>query len=486
MEAAGDPSDGTSYDAAVIEVLLFILVALAIVILVTQIVMLRRPTEMDEAEAAPDPAREAAIAADLARRTAEALEPANERRAAALRNELSLQRGEQSQAAERLRETIAAHGSQSRAESASASASQRTELLESLQRLTAALDGQLGSIRLLTQQKLDETRILTQQKLDEMRGVVEEKLQKTLEERVGAAFRGVGERLEEVQRGLGEMRTIAGEVGDLKRVLTNVKARGAWGEAQLHSVLEDFLAPDQYEANAAIRPESNERVEFAVRLPGDGEATLLAIDSKFPREDYERLLTARERADFEATTSAGLALERAVRDAAQEISRKYIDPPRTLPFAILFVPTEGLYAELMQRPGLVDELQRTRQVTIAGPTTLAAMLVSFRVGFRTLAIQKRSDEVWRVLAKAKSEFNKFGEVIDAVRKHLDSAQSQLEKTGTRSRQIERALRSVEVLPERAGTALPSSDSAGELDAPDADRVQIPHEPRPLPDDREHS
>ncbi len=443
----------------VTDALLFILIALAVVVVVLQVLILRRASEVDEAP--HDPARDAAVAADLARRVAEAIEPGSDRRTAMLREELSRGREEQGRAAELLRAATAEHAAQSRGEAGRAMAEQRRELLEALQRLATSLDAQLGSIRTLTQQKLDETRALTETKLSEMRGVVEEKLQKALEERVGAAFRGVGERLEEVQRGLGEMRSLVGEVGDLKRVLTNVKARGTWGEAQLASILEDFLAPDQYEANAAIRGESNERVEFAVRFPGgpDEEPVLLPIDSKFPREDYERLLVARERADAEAATSAGLALERAIRDSAQEISRKYIHPPRTVPFAILFVPTEGLYAELMQRPGVVDELQRMHSVTVAGPTTLAAMLMSFRVGFRTLAIQKRSDEVWRVLARAKSEFNKFGEVIEAVQKHLERAQNQLSQTGTRTRQIERALRSVETIPEVDAPPLPAPGSA---------------------------
>lgn len=443
------------------DALLVLLVVLVVSAVVLQVLILRRASDADDSAEVADPARDAAIAADLARRTAEALEPANERRSATLREELARARREHSEAAERLRESIAAQSAQGRGESSLALSSQRTELLEALGRLTASLESQLGSIRSLTQQKLDETRALTETKLSEMRGVVEEKLQKALEERVGAAFRGVGERLEEVQRGLGEMRSLVGEVGDLKRVLTNVKARGTWGEAQLASILEDFLAPEQFEANAAIRPESNERVEFAVRLPGgsDAEPVILPIDSKFPREDYERLLAARERADVEAATSAGLALERAVRNSADEIARKYILPPRTVPFAILFLPTEGLYAELLQRPGLVDELQRTRQVTIAGPTTLAAMLVSFRVGFRTLAIQKRADEVWRVLEAAKSQFGKFREVLEAVQRHLERAQSQLSQTGTRTRQIERALRGVATLDEASARAILPLDAS---------------------------
>jgi len=465
-----------------IESLLIILLLIALGIVALQVMILRRASEVADAEA-PDPAREDAIAADLARRIAAALEPSGEHRARIVREDLSLARREQTEAAERLRESLAKQSGELRGETTTAFAAQRTELLRSLQQLTESLEAQLASIRTLTQQKLDESRLLTQtelekvrtltqQKLDEtrqvtekslseMRGVVEEKLQKALEERVGAAFRGVGERLEEVQKGLGEMRALVGEVGDLKRVLTNVKTRGVWGEAQLAAILGDFLAPDQYENNASIRPESSERVEFAVKCPGgaDGESVLLPIDSKFPREDYERLLLARERADAEAAASAGLALERAIRDAAADIARKYIAPPRTVPFAILFVPTEGLYAELMQRPGLADLLQRTLNVTIAGPSTLAAMLISFRIGFRTLAIQKRSDEVWRVLGRAKTEFAKFGEVIDAVQKHLERAQNQLTQTGVRTRQIEKALKGVEVLPEVEASTLPTSDRA---------------------------
>lgn len=463
-----------------VETLLVLVVVALLAVIAMQVLILRRASTDGT-----DPAQEAEIAADLARRVAAELEPAMERRGETVRSELANARKEAADAAERLRESLSKQAAETRAETGRAFTSQRNELLESLERLTTSLNAQLTSIRDLTQKKLDEartttqtelekvrslteaklneTRTLTESKLSEMRGVVEEKLQKALEERVGAAFRSVGERLDEVHKGLGEMRVVFGEVADLKRVLTNVKSRGTWGEAQLASILEDFLTPDQYEANAAIRPESNERVEFAVRCPSPGSAeggvVLLPIDSKFPREDYERLLQARDRADSEAATSAGLALERAVRDAAQSISRKYIHPPRTVPFAILFVPTEGLYAELMQRPGLADELQRCHHVTIAGPSTLAAMLISFRVGFRTLAIQKRSDEVWRILGRAKAEFAKFGDVLDAVQKHLERAQNQLSQTGTRTRQIERALRSVESIPEGEGPPLLGSDAS---------------------------
>lgn len=470
-----------------IELLLILVALLALVIIALQVAALRRASAARAEDAEPDPARDAAIADDLARRTADALDPRLERLGGSLREPLASLRTESADSARRLRDELQLQASNARRESADAFTAHRKELTESLDRLGTSLAARFESIRTLTQQKLDELRDANQKKLDEMRGVVEEKLQKTIEERVGAAFRSVGEQLTQVHAGLGEMRGLAGDVGDLKRVLTNVKTRGTWGEVQLEAILSDILTPDQYETNVEIRMGSNERVEFAVRYPGD-DATpvLIAIDSKFPRDDYERLLDARQRADSEAETAMGLALERAIRKSARDVFEKYVHPPRTLPMAILFLPTEGLYAEISQRPGLTDELQRNCRVLVAGPSNLAALLTTLRLGFRALAIQKRSDEVWKILGKAKDEFGKFGDVLAEVQKHLERAQLKLEVTGTRTRQIGRALKGVEALPagEEFGLLPGPDDRSGEAPAAESASPASQsraHESRSTPD-----
>jgi DNA recombination protein RmuC len=280
-----------------------------------------------------------------------------------------------------------------------------------------------------------------------MRQTVDEKLQTTLESRLGESFRLVSERLEAVHKGLGEMQSLASGVGDLKRVLGNVKSRGVWGEVQLAGILEQMLTPDQYEANVVVVPGSNERVEFAIRLPGAGDRpdvpVRLPIDAKFPREDYERLLDAQDRADAEGAAAAGLALERRIRDEARVICQKYVAPPHTTDFALMFLPTEGLYAEVLRRPGLVDALQREQRVVLAGPTTLSAILNSLRMGFRTLAIEQRSSEVWQVLGAVKTEFGKFAGVLEKTRKKLSEATSVIDQADVRTRAIERKLRGVE-------------------------------------------
>jgi DNA recombination protein RmuC len=283
-----------------------------------------------------------------------------------------------------------------------------------------------------------------------MRRTVDEKLHETLEKRLGESFKLVSDRLEQVHKGLGEMQTLASGVGDLKRVLTNVKSRGIFGEVQLAALLEQVLTIEQYAANIATKPGSDARVEYAIKLPGrsdDGTPVWLPIDAKFPREDYERLLEAQERADPEAAASAAAALERRIRAEAQTIADKYLSPPHTTDFAILFVPVEGLYAEILRRPGLFEELQRRHRVTVAGPTNLLAFLSSLQMGFRTLALEKRSSEVWQVLGAVKTEFDKFGDVLDKVRKKLDEASNQLDNTGVRTRAITRRLKSVQALPE---------------------------------------
>jgi DNA recombination protein RmuC len=300
-------------------------------------------------------------------------------------------------------------------------------------------------------------------KLEQMRATVEEKLQTTLEARLGESFRQVSERLEEVHRGLGEMRGLAAGVGDLKRVLTNVKTRGGFGEVQLGALLEQMLTPEQYARNVATRPGSNERVEFAVKLPGgpaEGTPLWLPIDAKFPVEDYERLLAAQERADAAAMEDAARALESRVRKEARTIRDKYVEPPHTTEFAFLFLPSEGLYAEVLRRPGLVEALQRELRVVPAGPTTLSAMLNSLQMGFRTLAIEQRSAEVWQVLGAVKTEFGKFGEVLAKVKSQLATASNTIESAEVRTRAMTRALKTVEALPtEQSARLLPP-------DAPD--------------------
>jgi DNA recombination protein RmuC len=334
--------------------------------------------------------------------------------------------------------------------------------------LTQGLDYANQSIRLMSNQtreqiielnqnvdrSLKEMRAGNEKKLEEMRATVDEKLQATLHTRINAAFQQVSERLDEVHKGLGEMRTLATGVGDLKRVLTNVKTRGIFGEAQLEAILEQFLTPSQYERNVEVEPGTGKRVEFAVKLPGTDETPLwLPIDAKFPREDYERLLVARESNDPAAAKAAEIALGRTVQASAQEIRRKYISPGFTTDFAILFLPTEGLYAEILRQPAVVETIQQNFRVIVAGPTTLAATLQSLQMGFRTLALQKRSAEVWNLLGAVKTEFGKFGEVIDKAQKQLDTASKTLGTVSTRTRAMQRQLKQVEAMPEEAAQKL---------------------------------
>lgn len=289
-------------------------------------------------------------------------------------------------------------------------------------------------------------------KLDEMRQVVDEKLQATLHQRLGESFKQVAERLELVHKGLGEMHTLAQGVGDLKHLLSNVKSRGMFGEAQLQALLEQVFTPEQYAVQVATRPGSRQVVDFALRLPGrqDGSSEVwLPIDAKFPTEDYERLLDAQQRADAVAVQAAQKALEATVRHEAKSIADKYLEPPHTTDFAILFLPTESLYAEVLRLPGLMERLQREHRVTLAGPTTLLAMLNSLHMGFRTLALEKRSSEVWQVLGAVKTEFDKFGGVLDKVRTQTQTVLNTLEHAQTRTRVMHKALRSVQALPESA-------------------------------------
>ncbi|MGB3747849.1 MAG: DNA recombination protein RmuC [Rhodanobacter sp.] len=314
--------------------------------------------------------------------------------------------------------------------------------------LGAEHEKRMGEVRATLEAKLGAIQQDNAAKLEQMRATVDEKLQNTLETRLGHSFRLVSERLEAVQRGLGEMQSLATGVGDLKRVLTNVKTRGILGEVQLGSLLEQMLTAEQYESNVITIPGSSERVEFAIRMPGqgEGERLLLPIDAKFPMEDYQRLLEAQETADIEAAAIAGRALEVRVREEAKRIRGKYIAPPHTTDFAVLFLPTEGLFAEVIRRPGLFELLQREHRVTVAGPTTLSALLNSLQMGFRTLAIAKRSSEVWALLGAVKNEFGKFGVVLEKTRKQLDTVRNSIDSAGQRTRAIERKLRGVETLP----------------------------------------
>ena len=298
-----------------------------------------------------------------------------------------------------------------------------------------------------------------------MRAPVEEKLQGTLEARLGESFKLVSERLEMVHKGLGEMQNLATGVGDLKRALTNVKSRGGGCEVQLGMLLDDMLAPDQYAQNVSIAPGSREIVEYAIRFPGktDDVPLYLPIDAKFPQEDYDRLLQAQESGIVAEVERAGLALERAIRTQANLIADKYIRPPYSTEFAIMYLPTEGLYAEAIRRAGLVSDLQTRHRVTLAGPTTLSVLLNALQMGFRTLAIEKRSSEVWKVLSAAKVEFRKYGEVWDKLEKQLATAQKTVSEAGTRTKVMERTLRGVEVLEVEGPMALPAPDREQEID-----------------------
>lgn len=351
----------------------------------------------------------------------------------------------------------------------------RDLLTERLDQNTAAqkerLDAVTASIRAHSQQavegqeklretvhgRLDRLREENAQKLDEMRATVDEKLQGTLEQRLGESFKRVDDQLKQVHESVGKMQDLATGVGDLKRVLGNVKMRGGWAEVSLGSLLEEAFTNDQFARNVAVKPGSDERVEFAIKLPGQGDGgqpCWLPIDAKFPIEDYERLLEASDLGDPIAVEAALKGLERRIRAEGGTICRKYVSPPHTTDFAIMFLPTEGLYAEVIRRPGLVSDLQRSCQIVVAGPTVLMALLNSLRMGFRTLAIEKRSSEVWQLLSEVKTEFGKYGKVLDKVKQKIDDASKTLEDdVGVRRRAIDRKLRNIEVLPEHEALAL---------------------------------
>lgn len=342
-----------------------------------------------------------------------------------------------------------------------AGAQLKTDVNALLTTLTQALTEQLNmtgnQLRATLHERLTEIQGDTARKLEEMRKTVDEKLHATLEQRLGEKFNLVSNQLEQVHRGLGEMQNLASGVGDLKRVLTNVKARGTWGEVQLGALIEQMLTPDQYDRNVRTVPNSRDLVEFAIKLPGKEQVVWLPIDAKFPKEDYERLMEAHDRADNEQIESAAKALEMRIKQEAKSIREKYIEPPYTTDFGIMFLPTEGLYAEVLRRPGLADSIQRDYRVIVSGPTSFSAVLNSLQMGFRTLAIEKRTSEVWNLLGTVKTEFGKFGDVIEATQKKLDAASRQFESVGQRTRAINRQLKAVEALP------VPGSDTIEMLD-----------------------
>jgi DNA recombination protein RmuC len=327
--------------------------------------------------------------------------------------------------------------SRNREEAGAAAKNQREELTKSLEGVRSIVDVRLRQLQ-------DDNA----KQIEKMRATVDEKLQGTLEKRLGESFKLVSERLEQVHQGLGAMQQLASDVGGLQKVLANVKTRGGWGEVQLGALLEQVLTPEQFARNVRTRDESNENVEFAIKLPGneDGAPVWLPIDAKFPTEDYQRLLAAQEKGDLDLVEQATKSLESQLKKSARDICQKYINPPKTTDFAMLFLPIEGLYAEAIRRVGLVEQVQRECRVIFAGPTTLAALLNSLQMGFRTLAIQQRSSEVWNLLAAVKTEFGKFGDALAKVKDKLDQASTDMDKVAVRSRAITKRLNKVEELP----------------------------------------
>lgn len=339
-------------------------------------------------------------------------------------------------------------------------------LAQQLQALSESNARRIAEVRGTLESQLALLQQTNAAKLDDMRRTVDEKLQSTLETRLSESFRQVAERLEQVHHGLGQMQNLAQGVGDLQRVLTNVKTRGMFGEVQLEALLEQVLTPEQYGKQVETRPGSRQRVDFAVRFPGrtdDGQPVWLPIDAKFPREDYERLLDAHDRADAAGVDSASRALEARIRTEAKSIGEAYLCPPHTTDFAILFLPVESLYAEVLRRPGLMDVLQREYRVTLAGPTTLLAMLNSLHMGFRTLALERQASEVWKVLGAVKTEFERYGDWVARIKDQVQKAADTLDKADTRTRQMRRALKGVEALPEGEAQALLPAADDGEDD-----------------------
>lgn len=410
------------------ETLLFLIVGLLFVEFGLVIVLLVRRPRIDTS----------ALEVRLA-----AIESAQERGERAMRDELARERAESAAQARGLRDEVRASVREF-----------GDTVTDAIAKANESNDRRGEVLRSTVEERL---RLLQEEnagKLDEMRRTVDERLQGTLEARLGESFRAVSERLEQVHRGLGEMQALASGVGDLKKVLSNVKTRGTWGEVQLGALLEQILAPAQYERNVVTRPGSAERVEFAIRLPGrdrdDAEQVWLPIDAKFPQEDYQRLIDASDRADADGVDVAARQLEQRIRLSARDIREKYIDPPNTTDFGILFLPTEGLYAEALRRPGLAEALQQDCRVVIAGPTTLWAILNSLQMGFRTLAIERRSSDVWALLGTVKTQFGTFGDLVGGVQKKLQEASNKMDVVARQSRTIQRKLREVQELPSGDG------------------------------------
>ena len=387
----------------------------------------------------------------------------------AVREELRTGRSESAQAARDLREEVAATLNKTTEsvtktidQLGSRQKEQLVEVTSQVKQLTDESRSRIEGLRSTISEQLTEIRNENEKKLEEMRKTVDEKLQGTLERRFNESFKVVGDQLEAVYKGLGEMKNLATGVGDLKNVLTNVKVRGTWAEYQLEAILQQILTPDQYERNVATKSDSSDHVEFAIRLPGPSNSpespVWLPIDAKFPQEDYIRLMEASRSGDVEGVEQSTKELIRSVTASAKTITEKYVDPPHTTDFAVMYLPTEGLYAEVVRQPGLIEEFQTKYRVTVAGPATMGALLNSLRLGFRTLVIEQRASEVWQVLAAVKSEFEKFGDALEKVRNRLVSGLDAIDQTDVRTRAIERKLRGVEQLP---------SDQADELLSPPA-------------------
>jgi len=409
---------------AVVEVMLGVNIALLLIAIVLLLLVLRRGSGRDSIQ----------LTSSLA-----TLEKGQERTERAVREEIA-----------RNREEVGSQAKQLREETGSSLKNFSDSFRKETGALTQTNEQKLEAMRQTIEKKLADLQADNAKKLEAMRKTVDEKLQETLDRRLTESFKFVSERLEQVHKGLGDMRNLASGVGDLKKVLTNVKARGTWGEIQLGNLLEQILSPEQYAQNVATKEGSNERVEFAIKLPGrdstDDEVVWLPIDAKFPMEDYQRLVEAADRADADALEASGRQLEACVKASAKDIHDKYLNPPGTTDFGVMFLPSEGLYAETLRRPGLVEQLQRDYRVNVAGPTTLAALLNSLQMGFRTLAIQKRSSEVWTILGAVKTEFGKFGQVIGKVQKKLQEASGVIDSAQVRTRAIDRKLRDVQELP----------------------------------------
>ncbi|MBN2484143.1 MAG: DNA recombination protein RmuC [Candidatus Omnitrophica bacterium] len=344
----------------------------------------------------------------------------------------------------------------------------RKEIIDILSLLTQGNEQKIEKMRETIHNSIKDLQNENSQKLDQMRSVVDEKLHATLEKRLGEQFKLVSSQLESVHKGLGEMQNLASSVGDLKKVLTNVKTRGTWGEIQLGSLLEQMLTPQQYETNVATKPGSRDRVEFAIKLPGqdhDSNKPLwLPIDAKFPQEDYQQLQQAQESANADAAEKAARQLELRIKAEAKSIKEKYIDPPHTTDFAIMFLPIEGLFAEVVRRPGLIDDIQRNYRVTITSPTTLAVFLNSLQMGFKTLAIQKRSSQVWQLLGMVKNEFSKFGEILEKTKKKLQEATNSIDDASSKTRTIQTKLKNVQELPVHASGDEPVIESISVADS----------------------